>query len=88
VRSESTRPPKAARWLLEYFGWGRNNAALVGDLDERYRQGRSRSWYWRQVLVAVTSQRLNRVRRISVHYVEKQEGASSPAGLVKRFDDF
>jgi len=29
-----------------------------------------------------------RLRDFPVHYVEKQEGASSPAGLVKRFDDF
>jgi amino acid transporter len=43
----------AATWLLEQFGCGANNAAVAGDLEERYRQGRSRLWYWRQVLLAI-----------------------------------
>jgi hypothetical protein len=30
-----------------------NNATVIGDLDERFRQGRSHLWYWKQVLVAI-----------------------------------
>ena len=46
-------PPRVARWLLQNFGCSPNNAAVIGDLDERYRQGRSRSWYWRQSSIAM-----------------------------------
>jgi hypothetical protein len=43
-----TEPPAIATWMLQHFGSSPNNAELMGDLDERYRQGRSRTWYWRQ----------------------------------------
>lgn len=42
--------PRAATWLLKYFC---QNEALIGDLLEEYRQGRSASWYGRQVLMAI-----------------------------------
>ncbi|HLH52932.1 MAG TPA: hypothetical protein VKY92_04880 [Verrucomicrobiae bacterium] len=48
-----TRPPRLAKWLLTHFGCSPNNDAVIGDLDERYRQGRSNTWYWRQVLLAI-----------------------------------
>jgi hypothetical protein len=35
-------PPRTARWLLTHFG--SNNAALIGDLDERYRYQPSAIW--------------------------------------------
>ena len=43
--------PRAATWLLKYFGC--RNEALAGDLVEEYRQGRSAAWYWGQVLMAI-----------------------------------
>src|SRR5438477_8908466 len=49
----STQPPALARWLLNHFGCSPNNAAVVGDLDERYRTGRSGAWYWRQALLTI-----------------------------------
>jgi hypothetical protein len=49
----STAPPKAARWILNHFGCSPNNAAVIGDLDERFNNGRSVGWYWQQVLVTV-----------------------------------
>ena len=48
-----THPPALATWLLKYFGCGPNNAALLGDLDERFSQGRARGWYWKQVFSSV-----------------------------------
>lgn len=45
--------PGIATWLLEHFGCSRNNRVIVGDLIERYRQGKSRLWYWRQVLTTI-----------------------------------
>ena len=47
------KPPKVARWILNHFGSSPNNAAVIGDLDERYDSGRSASWYWKQVVLAV-----------------------------------
>jgi hypothetical protein len=35
---------------------------IMGDLAERYRLGRSRWWYWRQVLVAIVSGLFNEWR--------------------------
>ena len=52
-------PPKSARWLLRQFGSSPNNNAVIGDLDERYREGRSRIWYWRQAAVAIVVSFLN-----------------------------
>jgi|SRR5690349_12821314 len=48
----SAKPPRLAAWILKYFGPKFNNEALAGDLWEAF-QGRSKAWYWRQVLAAV-----------------------------------
>jgi hypothetical protein len=50
---KSPEPPRFARLLLERLG--PQNEPLCGDLLEEYRAGRSRWWYWRQALAAVTS---------------------------------
>jgi hypothetical protein len=49
----STNPPLVATWFLKQLGSGPSNDALLGDLIEQYGQRRSRTWYWRQVLVAI-----------------------------------
>ena len=49
------RTPRIATWLLNHFGCSPRNDELLGDLIERYRSGRSRTWYWKQVLLAVLS---------------------------------
>lgn len=46
-------PPRLARWLLERFGRTLRLGSLVGDLDEEHADGRSRAWYWRQVVGAL-----------------------------------
>jgi hypothetical protein len=46
-------PPRLALWLLKRFGCSPNNAAIIGDLDERYRTGRSHVWYWKQAVKAI-----------------------------------
>jgi hypothetical protein len=45
------RPPRFALALLERLV--PESAALAGDLVEEFRQGRSRAWFWWQVLAAV-----------------------------------
>lgn len=46
-------PPVVATWLLKRFGAGRYSESMAGDLIEQYGQGRSRAWYWRQVVLAI-----------------------------------
>lgn len=47
---KSRRPPALAQTLLEWVDPA--NDALHGDLLEEFAAGRSRPWYWRQVLAA------------------------------------
>ena len=49
----SSRPPGLATWWLEHLCFGSRNDFLVGDLIEEYGRGRSRVWYWKQVLAAL-----------------------------------
>src|SRR5688572_4832927 len=49
----SRQAPGIATWLLRLFGCSPDNEAILGDLAEHFRSGRSRFWYWREVFVAV-----------------------------------
>lgn len=44
------RPPRLAQTLLEWVDPA--NVSLQGDLLEEFAAGRSRAWYWRQVMAA------------------------------------
>ena len=48
-----SQPPILATRLLERLASGPHGDAILGDLIEQYRQGRSAAWYWRQVLLAI-----------------------------------
>ncbi len=45
-------PPPIAAWALEHLTSGDRDEALAGDLLEAFQNGCSKSWYWRQVLMA------------------------------------
>jgi hypothetical protein len=45
--------PAFATWLLQKFRPG--DEALLGDLLEQHRNGRSAAWYWRQVIGAIVT---------------------------------
>lgn len=47
------KPPRLATWLLEELHPNRERTPIAGDLIEAYHSGHSRSWYWREVLVAI-----------------------------------
>jgi hypothetical protein len=49
----SRLPPRFATWLLQRCLRGRHVESLIGDLLELQQAGRSRWWYWRQVLTAI-----------------------------------
>ena len=55
-------PPSLAAWMLEHLMPGEANDALAGDLAEEYSAGRTASWYWRQVLSAITIRGLRELR--------------------------
>jgi hypothetical protein len=54
----SEKPSRLAAWILQEFGPERNQEALAGDLNEAFQQGRSKAWYWRQVVAAIRWRRL------------------------------
>jgi hypothetical protein len=56
------RPPRLATWLLDRFGFARENPPLAGDLLEEFESGRSAAWYWRQTLVAISIGSIRNVR--------------------------
>ena len=64
------RPPALARWLLERLG--STDEALVGDLLEEYLRRRSRTWYWRQVLMVILA---GQGRDLRAHGVVAAKGA-------------
>jgi hypothetical protein len=57
----SAQPPAFAHWLVKTFGCSPNNDAVIGDLDERYHQGHSYIWYWKQAFQAIATSFFNEV---------------------------
>jgi hypothetical protein len=51
--------PTLSIWLLRRCGV---SESLIGDLIERYQLRRSRSWYWRQVLLSIVATSLQEIR--------------------------
>ena len=49
----NTEAPRVATWLAERFLTSPRRESLIGDLVEQYREGRSATWYWSQVLRAI-----------------------------------
>jgi hypothetical protein len=58
-------PPQLATWLFLRLGNLARSASFIGDLAEEYAHGRSRLWYWRQVLGALAVCGLRSLRKHS-----------------------
>ncbi len=56
------RTPFLPTWLLKHLGCSSDNDAVMGDLSERYQQGKTAAWYWKQTLVAVIVSAFDEVR--------------------------
>jgi hypothetical protein len=54
--------PRLATWILDTFATGTQHESMAGDIAERYRDGRSRLWYWRQVLTAILKSLWRQIR--------------------------
>jgi hypothetical protein len=46
-------PPRIAVWILKHFGRSPATDAILGDMQERYQQGKTAVWYWRQTFIAL-----------------------------------
>lgn len=57
-----TDPPALATALMELLIPSRTSVGLIGDLIEEHRKGRSRTWYWRQTIAALTTSAFREVR--------------------------
>jgi hypothetical protein len=63
MRCQRSSPPKVALWLLRR-AYPRNlQESLAGDLVERFCEGQTRSWLWKQVLIALAQSLLGSTRR-------------------------
>jgi hypothetical protein len=71
-------PPSLAIWLLQHARPGTDNEALTGDLIERFREGRSRGWFWKQVLIAIAVGILSEIRRHWPHFSYAIAGTAMP----------
>jgi len=56
------KPPRLATWLLARLGCSPDNEAVLGDLEERYQEGMSSGWYWKQAVIAIAIGALAQVR--------------------------
>lgn len=79
-RRESN-PPRSAIWLLRHVCPGSHNQALAGDLVEKFREGRSHGWFWKQVLIAIAVGVLGEVQRDWPHFSYAIAGTAMPAFL-------
>jgi hypothetical protein len=52
MSGKKSDPPRLAIWLLRHACPASDNNALTGDLIERFHEGQSVGWLWRQVLSA------------------------------------
>jgi hypothetical protein len=53
MNSERPQPPALAVFLLRHLCPKDRQEALTGDLFERFGEGQSDGWFWRQVLIAM-----------------------------------
>jgi len=88
-----THPPSLATKLLESLVPQRTSEALVGDPIEQYEGGRSRRWYWWQVILALVisagregrTRKLQAVRAVVVGYVTGASLCYFTTSLAGRF---
>jgi hypothetical protein len=63
----ASQPPRLASWLLHHLASSPQRESLAGDLIERYQQGQSATWYWRQVLAAILAGVIRDIRDMDLH---------------------
>ena len=51
--SAKRRPSKMGEWLFRLLNGSPHRDAILGDIYERFGQGRSHLWYWTEIIVAL-----------------------------------
>jgi hypothetical protein len=82
-----SNPPRLAIWFLQHACPG-DHDALAGDLIERLREGQTRVWFWRQVLVACGVGILGKIRLHWPQFCYAVAGAEMPMFLWRTVDKF
>lgn len=63
MNRQQSNPPRLAIWLLRRARPGNDSDALTGDLLERFNEGQTRHWLWRQVFIALAVRVLSVIHR-------------------------
>ena len=77
-------PPRLAVWLLKQWASPYRRDSLLGDLLEMYRTGRSRTWYWRQVITALILARARALRFSPAHRLWNWPNAARQCSTIGR----
>jgi len=80
MSDRKSNPPKRAIWFLQNACPG-DNEALAGDLIERFHEGQTRGWFWKQVLIAFAIGVRGEIRRHWPHVCYAIAGTAMPAFL-------
>jgi hypothetical protein len=78
MKAPKSNPPNFAVWLLRHICPGGDNEALTGDLIERFHEGQTPAWFWRQVLVAFLVGVLGEIRLRWPHFSYALAGTAAP----------
>ena len=63
MKENGNDPPRLAIWLLRHACPGSDQEALTGDVVERFCEGRTPAWVWKQALVAIALSVPTQIRR-------------------------
>lgn len=66
MNGERSQPPALASWFLRHLCSTKDMEALTGDLYERFGEGQSERWFWRQVVIAIL---IGAVRGFSIRFL-------------------
>jgi hypothetical protein len=77
MSGKKSNPPRLAVWWLGHACPGSDNDALTGDLIEQFHEGKTRGWFWRQVLIAFVVGILGEMRLHWPHFCYAIAGSSA-----------
>lgn len=59
----ASKVPAIPAWFVDHVACSLDNNALLGDLAERFAEGRSAAWYWKQAAVSIIASLFAQIRR-------------------------
>ncbi len=81
MNEKNSNPPKLAIWWLRRACPSTDHDALTGDLIERFREGQTAGWFWKQVLIASAVGVRCEIRRHWPYFFYAIAGTAMPAIL-------